>query len=353
MGAKITIIVISSLLVLITLFLSVYYLWPWNKDFFNNASEEFSIPGLDTKFCPQGMTRLDGYDGDNNHYLISGYMTDGSPSRFYVVNSDKNTIEKWFTLSTDGLEFTGHVGGVTCSGSTIWTVAMGSDGYGKGYRFTTTQIQKVDNAGEIELTNSADVFNTYNGADFVFTYDGYLWVGEFYKKGKYETKERNRLVTRSGEINPAVVMGFQIDEGNHYGLTYNSSKDWNPFPSKAISIRGLCQGIDVTGDGKFVLSTSWGLSDSNIYLYDNVLSEPAHNEKFIIGQTKVPLWYLDGESLISKTNAPAMSEEIFVKNERVYILFESACKKYKLFNRKRLTNVYSLPLSYLENQKNS
>lgn len=351
MGVKIAISIVASLLVLILVFLGVYYFWPWNREFFDNASKEFSIPGLDSKFCPQGMTRLSEYD--NNKYLISGYMTDGSPSRFYLVDGDTNSIVKWFTLSTDDLEFTGHVGGVANYGSTIWTVAVNNDGVGKGYRFKISQLDAVENGGEIKLFNSSDVFSTYNGADFVFIYDGYLWVGEFYKKGKYETKDRNRLTTRSGETNPAVVMGFPISEGNHYGLQYDSDKNWVPFPKKAISIRGLCQGIDVTSDGKFVLSTSWGLSDSNIYLYNNVLSEPAHKKDFVIGQTKIDLWYLDNESLIGSVNAPAMSEEIFIKNDRVYILFESACRKYRLFNRKRLTNVYSLPLNYLESQKNS
>ena len=42
-----------------------------------------------------------------------------------------------------------------------------------------------------------------------------------------------------------------------------------------------------------------------------------------------------------------MSEEIAIKNNRVYILFESAGKKYKMFNRKQLKNVYSLSLDNL------
>lgn len=349
MGVKITISIIASLLVLILVFLGIYFLWPWNRSFFNNADKEFSIPGLDTKFCPQGMTQI---HDQGNKYLISGYMTDGSPSRFYLVDGDTNSIIKYVTLDVDGLDFDGHVGGVTYKDGNFWTVCA-VKGVGKGFRFTWDKLDSADNGSTVEVTSS-DIFNTFNGADFVFTYGNYLWVGEFYKKDKYETKDSHRITTRSGETNPAVVIAYEISRTSNCGLVgeYESTivKDWIPIPKKALSIRGLCQGIAVTNEGKFVLSTSWGLSDSNIYLYENVLDEDAHDtiDLASIANFKVPLWYLDNESLISTTNAPAMSEEVIVKNDRVYILFESACKKYRLFNRKRLTNVYSLPVSYLE-----
>ena len=36
-----------------------------------------------------------------------------------------------------------------------------------------------------------------------------------------------------------------------------------------------------------------------------------------------------------------MSEGLCVKNERVYVLFESGAKKYRAFVRQKLENVYS------------
>ena len=61
----------------------------------------------------------------------------------------------------------------------------------------------------------------------------------------------------------------------------------------------------------------------------------------------LPLWYLDNNALISTTNAPSMAEELVVHNDRAYVLFESNAKKYRLLNRKRIKNVYSLPISEL------
>ena len=58
-------------------------------------------------------------------------------------------------------------------------------------------------------------------------------------------------------------------------------------------------------------------------------------------------YYIADESLTNTINVPSMSEEIAIKNNRVYILFESAGKKYKIFNRKQLKNVYSLSLDNL------
>lgn len=337
-GLKITISIISVLLSLILVFLGVYYLWPWNKEFFDNASVEFAIPGLDTDFVPQGISKVDGY----NEYLISGYMNDGSPSRFYLIDGEEKSIVKYVTLNIGGSQYTGHAGGVVSFGSTCWTVSYVEEKEkGYAFRFMLSELRDTENGESIYIDEATDCFETYNNADFVFTYDNMLWVGEFYKQDKYETDEAHRLTTRSGEVNPAVVYGFSINESLKYGLS-------SSFPQKALSIRGLCQGISVTPDGKFVMTSSYSIPDSSIYYYQDVLSEDAHNSDFAIGYNKVPLWYLDNDSLISTTNAPAMVEESVVENGRVYLLFESACKKYKLFNRKRLTNVYSIPLTYLE-----
>lgn len=341
-GLKITISIISSLLILILLFLSVYYLWPWNKEFFNNADKEFTIPGLDSEFVPQGMTKIDGYE---DKYLICGYMNDNSPSRYYVVNSKENTIEKYFTLNINGKKYNGHAGGVASYGSAIWTVSQEEvNGVKKGYGFyfLLSDVMKdgLENGSEVEVRGH---FDTYNNADFVFVQDKYLWVGEFYKPEKYETSEFHRLETRSGEQNPAMAYAFYISEG-----ATNNCALYSTQPQKALSIRGLVQGIAVTNDGNFILSTSYSLPNSNIYYYKDVLNEPAHMENYRIGTFSVPLWYLDNEALISEIEAPSMAEELVVDNERVYILFESACKKYKLFNRKRLENVYSMPLTYFK-----
>ena len=326
-GWKIAISIISSFLGLIIIFLGVYYLWPWNKDFFDKAKVEFKIPGLDTKFTPQGMTTIDGTD----KFIICGYMTDGTASRFYVINDGK--VEKYFTLTQAGEDYKGHAGGLTSYGNTLWVA-----GDKNCYRFSLSDVNSCENGGKVIILDS---FQTNNGADFVYNSDGFLWVGEFYKKDKYETDESHKITTSSGEINSAIVFGYEIDQSKGYGLVNQA-----PLPSKALSIRGLCQGIAVTQDGKFVLSTSYSVADSHLYYYENVLAKEK-DSTISIGIHEVDLWYLDNNSLIKEITIPSMSEEIVIKNNTLYILFESGAKKYKIFNRKQLSNVYSIPVDSL------
>ena len=120
-GWKITIIIVSSILVLIFGFLSIYYLWPWNKDFFDASTKEFAIPGLETTFTPQGITQIDG----SNKFIVCGYMSDGSASRYYVLDSEGKVV-KYFTLKQSGEDYVGHASGILSKGSTLWTVGDGN-----------------------------------------------------------------------------------------------------------------------------------------------------------------------------------------------------------------------------------
>ncbi|MBE5738564.1 MAG: hypothetical protein E7354_02420 [Clostridiales bacterium] len=330
---KITLIAVSSVLVCIMAFLSIYYLWPWNKDFFDKASKEFNIPGLETDFVPQGMSHLSGDDD----YLVSGYMSKGGPSRIYQVDGESGEVVKYITLKCEEEDYVGHAGGVVSYGSSIWVV-----GDGNLYRFTLSEFLNKKSGEYLHINAYTD---TLNGADFVFASNGVLWVGEFYREGNYETNESHHLKTRSGEINRAVAYGFTIDETKPLGLYYESSKA-TPIPAMALSLPDLAQGIAIAHDNKIVLSSSYSLADSHLMYYENVFADPAHSS-IRYGLYDVPLWFLDNDALISNTTIPAMSQNVLIKNNMVYILFESASKKYKIFNRVSLDCVYSMPISAL------
>lgn len=332
-------IVVSSLLVLIMGFLSVYFLWPWNKDFFDMAKEEFAIPGLGDNFVPQGLTSV----GDTGNFLVSGYMTDKSPSRIYYVDGKANEVIKYVTLkmSDSEADYIGHAGGIAFYGDSVW---VSGDGY--IHRLLFSDINRADNAEKIYMKA---YMKTGNGADFVYAINETLWVGEFYKEKKYETSEEHHLKTTSGETNRAVAYGFVIDEGRNIGLQYKSYDEI--APTRALSLPDLVQGMTFSSDGKILLSTSWSLSDSVLKLYRNVFENDAQGTvKY--GYYTIDLWYLDDNSLVSDTRIPSMSEEIVSKNDIVYVLFESGCKKYKLVNRVSLKQAYSFPINSLRNYKN-
>ena len=319
---------LASLILLIAIFLAVWFLWPWNGAFFKNATKEFAIPGLDTDFVPQGFTKVDG----QNTYIVGGYMAKGSASRYYVVNGESGEVEKYFTIKVDGEDYVGHACGITSSENNLWICSKDED-EGRAYRFLLSDVRAVQNGDSIDIV---DYFATNNGADNITIHNGYLWVGEFYRKGNYETNNAHRIKTRPEETNTAVAYAYEIDNTAQYGVV-------DTIPDMALSTTGLVQGMAFTADGKIALSTSYSLPDSNIYSYKNVLAEAAHSS-ITVGGNEVDLWFLDGESLIRKTNAPAMTEEIVINNNKLYIFSESACQKYRIFNRKKVTDVYSLSL---------
>ena len=333
-GIKITIIVLCILVVLFGAVAGVYYWFPWHRNFFNNADKEFAIPGLADGFVPQGFTEIEGY----NKYLISGYMDDGSPSRFYVVDIETKQVEKYVILKIDsGKNYDGHAGGVASYGSALWTVSMADNGKGYAFCFNAIDVINAENEDSIAIR---DYFETYNNADCVFVQDDMLWVGEFYREKSHITDEEHIKTTSSGDVHKAMAYGFNIDISYKCGVK-------NKFPQKALSLKDLCQGIAVTAEGKFVMTSSYSISDSTIYYFNNVLEEEnAATTK--IGLTEIPMWYLDDNSLIYSEKIPSMAEEVVIRDDRVYILFESSCKKYKKVNRTRIDSVYSLPITYFE-----
>lgn len=94
---------------------------------------------------------------------------------------------------------------------------------------------------------------------------------------------------------------------------------------------------------RIILSKSYGLPKSHIYYYENIFKEPT-NETIKNKDNTVPLYILENNKLVKDIIIPSMSEEIHLINNRVYISFENATKKYKYFTRERLKNIYSIPL---------
>ncbi len=322
--AKVSLIVVASVLAVIFVFLMVYYFGASYKQFDAVARQEFKIPGLDSKFSPQGLT----YSEEQQTFVVGGYMSDGSPSRIYFVKKGENTAEKYITLTIDGEPYVGHCGGVAVDDDMAWIC-----GDGKVFRFNFASALAIENETSLEIIDS---FETGNGADFILTYNNKLIVGEFYRKQNYKTPESHHIKTSSGEVNPALSFVYSVNQSSECGVESTT-------PEASISMPGLVQGMTLTKNGDIVLSTSYGLSDSKLLTYKNVLGEATTHSAEIDSKT-LPVYMLDSATLKSTLVAPCMSEEIVQVDGRVYVLFESACAKYKLFTRTRLKNVFSLDI---------
>ena len=287
--------------------------------------EEERIPYLKNGISPQGLCAVP-QNEEGYTLAMSGYMTNGSPSRICLMGEGK---AKYVTLTQDGEAVTTHFGGITASAN-YFLVASGT----QMVRVSVSAILEAEDGASIE---AYDWFETdINAAYCYFDYEtDKLYVGEFYRAGNYKTQESHHI-TVNGETNYAFIYEYDGDEGCAGGVA-------NQTPAKAYSVRGLVQGVAFTKDYIY-LSTSYGLADSHLSIYSADIPQSGTAQ---VNRAEVPLYRLDSSVLQRKITLPCMSEEIFIKDGRLYILFESLCNKYKYFVRYRVDSVLSASLEDL------
>lgn len=304
-------------------FLTVWFFGARYPSFSDNATEEAKIPGLKEGISPQGLCPVP-ENAEGYLFAMSGYMIDGSPSRVYLIGKDNS---KYITVTHEGKDVTTHFGGVTCTGEDLFIASAKNL-----LRVPLSAALGAENGGKIEADGS---FQTDINVAYCY-FDGdtqKLYAGEFYREKNYKTNEEHHL-TQNGETNYAFIYEYSF-----------ANREIKELPDKAISVRALVQGVAVYGD-KITLSTSYGLADSMFYTYENILGDKASGTAKVKG-ADVPLYRLDSANLKSTLTAPCMSEEIFVRDGKLYVLFESLCNKYKYFVRTRIDDILSLPLSAL------
>ena len=326
--SKIIIGITSTLLIALIAAVSIFYFAQTHPIFESISAKEFAIPGLNTKFVPQGLT----YDSNSSNYFITGYMSDNSDSRIYIVNESNLEDAKYVTITYENKSPKGHMGGIAIYNSYVY---IASDGY--VYRLMKDNLTSASNGAEISVI---DCFKTNNGADNIVVYNSKLYVGEFYLKNKYNTPSTHHIEVANGETNKALTFVYELNTSNNYGVKSTT-------PVYGISMPDKVQGFAFNSDGKIILSTSYSIDNSHILVYDNPIDDNKAIYHNIAENTSIPIYPLSSENLLNNLEIPSMSEEIIVKDSKVYILFESACKKWKMINRTRMKNVYSIEVSKL------
>lgn len=319
---KVGLIIMASILAMLGVAVYIYYFTASYPEFEAIAVKDFNIPGLETKFVPQGID----YDENTDNFLVSGYMSDGSASRFYVVNKTTKKTIKYFTLTVEGKAYKGHASGVAINGEFAYVVSEG-----KVFRFNfTTALTSTKT--EIKVI---DYFETNNGADFVLINNNQLIVGEFHNGKKYDVPASHKIETSSG-TNHALALIYNLNPANDYGIESTT-------PVAGLSLPNQVQGMSFTKDGNIILSTSFSVPDSKLLIYENVFNS-SPTENLTINEVSIPVYVLSKDNRLDVITAPTMSEELVLVDDKVYLLFESNCKKYRLINRTRLSNVYALDI---------
>ncbi len=416
----ITFTVIFSVLLALAIFIMIWF-WGDRYDDFKDFRSEVAISGLKDGACPQGITvyqadtvKEKNENGEEvevvtqqNYFFITAYFKNQA-SRIYVVG-DKTGEVGYVTLKNpakdgeEGTDHTGHVGGIATNGNYLWvcsgkTIYVAKEGTTTKDCIAVKLIKEAKKNGSIQFTTS---FNANCNAAFLYYYDAddkapttpntsydYLYVGEFYRAGNYETDELHHLTTPNGETNRAFAYEYKVSTSTDFGLTTISEKEvqdanGNKVPRiySIFSLPNEIQGFARTKNG-LVLSASYGLKNSHIYYYDfawaesgsthadketrvkytdigkkddpgqNADKNPAYIGGFAYDGAKtvndaqyygkdMNVYYIDSSSMLNDYSIPSMSEGLCTLNGRVYVLFESGAKKYSTFVRQVLTNVYS------------
>lgn len=381
---------VLSVIIILSIFLIVWFFGDTYKDFEDNFTKEVEIAGLKDGAVPQGLANTyqeyEKTDKDGNsvkatqqYFFTTAYMVDGSPSRIYVTGEDTGYIG-WVTMvNTDGTPYLGHCGGIATNGSYLWVTGEGTVYVAKaseGYTNVAQEIIKKAGAESEKTVKFTSTFNANGGADFCYFYDSpdsssydRLYVGEFHKKGTdYETEENHRMTTPNGYENVALAYEYNVNSQEPYGLnviTDSIVEGENRVPriQKIFSLPEKVQGF-ARIKNTLALSQSYGLSNSNVLTFDfNKTIANGNSETFtkITGfnfeykgittknggkftDKNIRVYYADKnneELLLNDYSIPSMSEGLCGSGNKVYVLFESAGKKYNKFVRQQTKHVYS------------
>ena len=269
---------------------------------YNDASY-FSIPGLSNTnilgtncdtMVPQGICTCEEY------VLITAYdSANKHNSVIYALKDNKLAI----TLIYDKKV---HMGGITYDGSYIWIAEGGGSKHGnemgairKEDFFQAINIAKENNAKSIALKNIITLqAHSLNYTSFCIFYDNLLWAGSF------NTNTTSHLY------------GYSIEKENEQ-LILKPTR-YIEMPKKA---QGIC--FYKTKDNIYLcVSTSYGRRYNSIFrCYKlNNYNEPTENHDKIKQILKNHAY----RTLI----LPPMAEQINIKDEAIYCIFESGANKY-------------------------
>ncbi len=301
------------------------------NEFYSKAEKAFKTPGISDGFVQQGFD----YVAEDDVFLVTGYMNDKSASRVYVV--DKEGRATYTELKKqNGDDFTGHTGGIERNGEYVYITG------GSGVEvFSYADILSAK--GE---TKRLGTVKTYTDPAHCYIHEGYLYTGSFYIESDYETPDHEWMTTPSGEKNPSVITVFKLDDSKEFGID-------NSAPVAVISSRRCVQGMCFTDDGKIVLSTSYGLSISQLFFYDTAKMTADPNKTVFESAYKpedkeenfrfenVKFYYLDESNQVDVLKTPPMAEELVYRDGKIYIMSESASNKYIFGKLTSGNNVYA------------
>ena len=232
-----------------------------------------NVDYLEEEQYPQGLCITDEYIFITSYSDIRGNL-----GKIKIFDRQSGSF-----LLTLGMDTRSHLGGITYDGKNVWICNSSKMSVEKlSYSFIKQMIS--ENPGKlIDARNLVEVYRVNNIPSTITFFDGQLWVAT------------HSIWTNS------TVNGYVFDE------TEKTLKAIGVF-----QIPQKVQGITFTEKGEVYLSTSYGRKQSSyIKKYESI-----HTMSKNVGD------YIENIEL------PPCSEGIVYQNNNLYVLFESAGKKY-------------------------
>ena len=289
------------------------------KVFFRLSYRERELPGGSSGFVPQGVEIVE------DSILISGYMDKNHAGRLYRLDEEG----RWRRIDLmwqDGEPLLIHAGGVCAEGGMIYVA--GGDGY--CYVFSEETVFSQSSARALGR------FRTYNKSSFCTAWDGKIYVGEYYRKGRFNTDDDHHINTFEEHMNSSVIFSFPVVEGAPLGI--------DETPDGAYSMGGGIQGACIIPGNVLAISVSARLADSQILFYDLDMVYEREPETFTKEGMELPLYQIDFRSLVDTMDVLPKSEGITYEYGRIYVVFESAARRYTYGKFLGAGYVYSFPV---------
>lgn len=275
------------------------------------------IPGLHQDLVPQGIT----YMAQKDWLIMSFYRTGNSASVLAIVEAASGEYVKAVHLQhIDGTPYVGHAGGVAVSDGFLFVSSDHTLFYTPLHA-----LVNAENEAPIQFTGSLPMETR---GSFAKVAEGTLWVGEFAFSGAYLTRENHHLYNRNNVLYQGWMLGYVLDPVTGFiPADTPLDEDGQYVPDYILSIPYRIQGMSIS-ESHIVLSQSYGrTADSHLFIYSNPL-ETAPHQYVTVGGEAVPVWFLDNTIQTDTLLAPPMSESIVLKDNDLYVLYESASDKY-------------------------
>lgn len=193
---------------------------------------------------------------------------------------DRETGEYMVTL---GMDENSHLGGIAFDGDNVW-VCNSYENCVERISYDFIELMAYQNTGDVvDARDVVEEFPVKNTPSCITWYGGRLWIA-----------------THTLLVNSRMV-AYYLDKKTDKLIALSDYK----IPQKV-------QGVTFDDSGNVYLSTSYGRNQSSyLYCYDSVTAlatRPKHPRK--------------------KVEMPPASEELDVRDNTLYILFESAGEKY-------------------------